>query len=88
MPTGQIRLGRALLPGIQTRRWHRTAKDRQESDTHTEEQPLAPYCQGPTRIRYAYTVILLDWSGVDLTPQSTPYAEEAVELQDSNMALD
>ena len=33
-------------------------------------------------------VILLDWSGVDLTPQSTPYAEEAVELQDSNMTPD
>ena len=30
------------------------------------------------------TVILLDWTGVDLTPQSTPYAKEAVELQDSN----
>lgn len=26
------------------RRWHRTAKD----------LTLAPYCQGPTRIRYAY----------------------------------
>ena len=34
------------------------------------------------------SVILLDWSGVDLTPQSTPYAEEAVELQDSNMTPD
>jgi hypothetical protein len=33
-------------------------------------------------------VILLDWTGVDLTPQSTPYAEEAVELQDSNMTPD
>ena len=33
-------------------------------------------------------MILLDWSGVDLTPQSTPYAKEAVEPQDSNMALD
>ena len=31
-------------------------------------------------------VILLDWTRVDLTPKSTPYAEEAVELQDSNMA--
>ena len=35
-----------------------------------------------------HAVILLDWSGVDLTPKSTPYAEEAVELQDSNMAPD
>jgi hypothetical protein len=34
------------------------------------------------------TVILLDWTGVDLTPKSTPYAEEAVELQDSNMTPD
>ena len=34
------------------------------------------------------TVILLDWTGVNLTPKSTPYAKEAVELQDSNMALD
>jgi len=34
------------------------------------------------------TVILLDWTGVDLTPKSTPYAKEAVELQDSNMAPD
>jgi len=34
------------------------------------------------------SVILLDWSGVDLTPKSTPYAEEAVELQDSKMAPD
>ena len=25
---------------------------------------------------------------MDLTPKSTPYAEEAVELQDSNMAPD
>ena len=33
-------------------------------------------------------VILLDWTGVDLTPKSTPYPEEAVELQDSNMAPD
>ena len=33
-------------------------------------------------------MILLDWTGVDLTPKSTPYAKEAVELQDSNMALD
>ena len=33
-------------------------------------------------------VILLDWTGVDLTPKSTPYAEEAVELQDSNMTPD
>ena len=33
-------------------------------------------------------VILLDWTGVDLTPKSTPYAEEVVELQDSNMAPD
>ena len=33
-------------------------------------------------------MILLDWSGVDLTPKSTPYAEKAVELQDSNMAPD
>ena len=33
-------------------------------------------------------VILLDWSGVDLTPKPTPYAEKAVELQDSNMAPD
>ena len=33
-------------------------------------------------------VILLDWSGVDLTPKSTPYAEKAVELQGSNMGLD
>ena len=33
-------------------------------------------------------VILLDWSGVDLTPKSTPYAEEAVGLQDSNMTPD
>jgi hypothetical protein len=31
-------------------------------------------------------VILLDRSGVDLAPKSTPYAEKAVELQDSNMA--
>ena len=31
-------------------------------------------------------VILLDWPGVVLTPKSTLYAEEAVELQDSNMA--
>jgi hypothetical protein len=34
------------------------------------------------------TVILLDWTGVDLIPKSTPYAEEAVELQDSNMTPD
>jgi hypothetical protein len=34
------------------------------------------------------SVNLLDWSGVDLTPKSTPYAEEAVELQDSNMTPD
>ena len=33
-------------------------------------------------------MIPLDWSGVDLTPKFTPYAEEAVELQDSNMAPD
>jgi len=33
-------------------------------------------------------VILLDWSGVELTPKSTPYAKEAVELQDSKMAPD
>ena len=33
-------------------------------------------------------VILLDWSGVDLGVKSTPYAEEAVELQDSNMTPD
>jgi hypothetical protein len=33
-------------------------------------------------------VILLDWIGVYLTPKSTPYAEEVVELQDSNTALD
>jgi hypothetical protein len=33
-------------------------------------------------------VILLDWSGVDLTPKSTPYAEEVVELQDSNINPD
>jgi len=33
-------------------------------------------------------VILLDWIGVDLTPKSTPYAKEVVELQDSNMAPD
>jgi hypothetical protein len=26
----------------------------------------------------------LDWSGVDLTPKSTPYAKKAVELQDSS----
>jgi len=32
--------------------------------------------------------ILPDRSGVDLTPKSTPYAEEAVELQDSDTALD
>ena len=32
-------------------------------------------------------VILLDWSGVDLTPKSTLYAE-VVELQDSNMTPD
>ena len=31
-------------------------------------------------------VILLDWSGVDLTPKSTPYAKKLVELQDSNAA--
>jgi hypothetical protein len=34
------------------------------------------------------SVILLDWTGVDLIPKSTPYAEEAVELQDSNMTPD
>ena len=33
-------------------------------------------------------VILLDWTGVDLTPKSTPYAEEVVELQDSNINPD
>jgi len=33
-------------------------------------------------------VILLDWSGVDLTPKSTPYAKKLVELQDSNAAPD
>lgn len=33
-------------------------------------------------------VILLDWSGVDLTPKSNLYAEKAVELQGSNMDLD
>ena len=33
-------------------------------------------------------MILLDWTGVDLTPKSTPYAEEVVELQDSNINPD
>jgi len=33
-------------------------------------------------------VILLDWTGVDLTPKSTPYTEEVVELQDSNINPD
>ena len=45
---------------------------------------LALFCEIGARL----AVILLDWSGVDLTPKSTPYAEEAVELQDSNMTLD
>ena len=31
-----------------------------------------------------WSVILLDWSGVDLTPKSTPHAKKAVELQDSS----
>ena len=31
-------------------------------------------------------LIGLDWTGFD--PKSTPYTEEAVELQDSNMAPD
>ena len=31
-------------------------------------------------------MILLDWSGVDLTPKSTPYAKKPAELQDSNAA--
>ena len=46
---------------------------------------LAP---NPSKNFKFYAVILLDWSGVDLTPKSTPYAEEAVELQDSNMTPD
>lgn len=33
-------------------------------------------------------VSLPNRSGVDLAPKSTPYAEEAVEPQDSNIALD
>ena len=33
-------------------------------------------------------VIMLDWSGVDLTPKSTPYAEKLVEPKDSNAAPD
>ena len=33
-------------------------------------------------------VILLDWSGVNVIPKSTLYAEKAVELQDSNIAPD
>ena len=33
-------------------------------------------------------VILLDWSGVDLNPKSTPYAKKLMELQDSNAAPD
>jgi len=36
----------------------------------------------------AETVILLDWSGVDLGVKSTPYAKKLVELQDSNAAPD
>ena len=34
------------------------------------------------------TVILLDCSGVDLTPKSTPYSKKLVELQGSNAAPD
>jgi hypothetical protein len=47
---------------------------------------LGRYRNGSQQRTIARTrpVILLDWSGVDLTPKSTPYAEEAVELQDSN----
>ncbi|XTI94811.1 hypothetical protein V2W45_978028 [Cenococcum geophilum] len=44
---------------------------------------LARFCTRPIR-----PVILLDWSGVDLTPKSTPYAKKLVELQDSNAAPD
>jgi hypothetical protein len=40
--------------------------------------------QHPSELR---PVIYLDWSGVSLGAESTPYVEKAVELQDSNMAL-
>jgi hypothetical protein len=48
---------------------------------------LAPLL-APLLASLLVSVILLDWGGVDLTPKSTPYAEKAVELQDSNMAPD
>ena len=44
---------------------------------------------GSCKLRAMFgAVILLDWSGVDLTPKSTPYAKKLMELQDSNAALD
>ena len=33
-------------------------------------------------------VVLLGWTGVDLGAKFTPYSEEAVELQDSNITPD
>ena len=39
-------------------------------------------------IRGSRAVILLDWSGVDLTPKSTLYAKKLVGFQDSNTAPD
>ena len=44
--------------------------------------------EGGESVFWPKSVILLDWSGVDLTPKSTPYAKKLVELQDSNAALD
>jgi hypothetical protein len=51
-------------------------------------EPPKPHLNFPENVGNLSPVILLDWTGVDLTPKSTPYAAEAVELQDSNIAPD
>jgi len=38
--------------------------------------------------RQSWPQPVMDWSGVDLTPKSTPYAKKLMELQDSNAAPD
>jgi len=43
-------------------------------------------CKVICKTQLSKSVILLDWSGVDLTPKSTLYAKKLVELQDSNTA--
>ena len=47
-----------------------------ESVKETERMPQK---SRPSRVS-SHAVILLDWSGVDLAPKSTPYTEKAVEL--------